>query len=57
MLYARFKGQKEKRLIGWFKTYSKLDYLIFKRIDKQEEAEGIFESNLAWARFGRENIF
>ena len=25
MLYARFKGKNEKRLIGWFNTFSKLD--------------------------------
>ncbi len=27
------------------------------KIEKQEEAEGIFESALAWARFGQDNIF
>lgn len=57
MLYARFKGKNEKRLIGWFNTFSKLDQLIVKRIDKTEEASGVFESNLAWVRFGQDTIF
>ncbi len=59
MLYAKFAKDEEKRLIGWFNTYSKLDVMIIHKIQKVDESEikEIFESNVAWARFGEDMIF